>query len=310
MREIAERLKLPFPWLYGSSRILNEFNDLLFMTFLYILVISVLSYFMRHRRANENKVIKLQTEIKRLEKDSATNSAIKEKYDATKRELQTLKSTYKPFNINFITIPHNFIMCVYSLYAFIGTVSVMLDNNKNLPITTLVCDPKTYQKRDMDYWFYTFYLSKYLEYFDTIFLVIKAKGIMPPQNSQYMLHIYHHAVTAAIVWGCIHYEFTVSWTGPVTNSFVHIIMYAYYGLTEANLLDRRFGGRFITPIQLIQFVFCLTLALIELFWNITSGGGCGSNNYVILFMLVNYLIFLGFFVRVYIDKKNQRSSSE
>jgi len=304
LAEIAESMKLPFSWLYGSSRPLYEFNELLGVTALYIIVISVLSFFfMRHRRATESKIFKMQNELKRLEKDSATNETIKEKYDKTKKELQSIKANYKPFNINFITITHNFIMCIYSLYAFIGVVCVMLENNKTAPITTLVCDPKKLQKKDMDYWFYTFYLSKYVEYLDTIFLVIKAKGIMPPQNSQYLLHIYHHAITAAIVWFCMHYSFTSDWTGPLTNSFVHILMYAYYGLSEANLIDRRLGGKFITPIQLIQFVFCLSLASIELVWNILSNGGCGSNYYVIFFMLVNYLIFFSFFVNVYVDIK-------
>jgi len=160
----------------------------------------------------------------------------------------------------------------------------------------------------MEYWFYTFYLSKFVEYIDTIFLVIKAKGIMPPANSQYFLHIYHHAVTAGIVWCCLNFNFTVAWTGPFTNSFVHILMYGYYGLTEANMIDRRLGGKIITPIQLIQFAFCLILAAIELVMNVTSGGGCGSNNYVILFMLFNYMIFFSFFVRVYTDKKKERSA--
>jgi len=306
MSVLAESMKLPYSWLHaGPYRPLYGFNELMAMTCLYVVTISVLSYFMRFRRATENKIFDLNLEIKKLEKQAS--EALKEKYYKLKAEYQTLKTSYKPFNINFITIPHNFIMCIYSLYCFIGVICVMLENNRTAPLSTLICDPDKLQKRDFDYWFYTFYLSKFVEYLDTIFLVIKAKGIMPPQNSQYFLHIYHHAITAAIVWACIHYNFTTSWTGPFTNSFVHIFMYAYYGLTEANMIDRRLGGMFITPIQLIQFVFCLVLAFTELVWNLYTNGGCRSDNYVILFMLGNYLIFFSFFVKVYTDKKRERT---
>jgi len=207
-------------------------------------------------------------------------------------------------------MPHNFIMCIYSLYAFVVTLGVMMENNKTAPLQTLVCDPNKLQEKGMDYWFYTFYLSKYVEYLDSVFLIVKAKGLMPPANSQYFLHIYHHAVTAAIVWSCMHFHFSTSWTGPLTNSFVHILMYGYYFLTEANLIDRRLGGKFITPIQLIQFIFCLVLAIVETTMDLSTNGGCKTDYSVISFMLINYVIFFVFFVKVYLDKKTERTRSE
>jgi len=264
---------------------------------------------MRNRRATENKLFRQSNELKKLEKEAGSNETIKEKYDKLKEEYDSAAAKYTPFNINFINIPHNFIMCIYSLYAFVGVLGVMMENNKTAPLHTLVCDPKKLQQKDMDYWFYTFYLSKYVEYFDTIFLIIKAKGIMPPANSQYFLHIYHHAVTAAIVWSCMHFQFSTSWTGPLTNSFVHILMYGYYFLTEANLIDRRLGGKFITPIQLIQFIFCLVLAVLETYSDVTTNGGCKTDYNVMLFMLINYFIFFAFFVKVYLDKKTERTRS-
>jgi hypothetical protein len=306
--QIAESLKLPISWLYGPNRPLYEFSGLASMTVFYIVLISVLSFLMRNRRATENKINRQAGELKKLEKEAASNETIKEKYEALKKEHDEAKAHYKPFNINFITLPHNLFMCIYSLYAFVGVLAVMIENNKTASsLTTLICDPNEEQQRDMDYWFYTFYLSKYVEYIDTVFLIIKAKGIMPPANSQYFLHIYHHAVTAAIVWACMHYNFSTSWTGPLTNAFVHILMYGYYFLAEANLIDRRLGGKFITPIQLIQFVFCLVLAIIETVWNLVTNGGCNSDYSVIIFMFVNYGIFFIFFVKVYLDKKNERT---
>jgi hypothetical protein len=35
-----------------------------------------------------------------------------------------------------------------------------------------------------DFWMYSFYLSKFAEYLDSFFLVIKGKSLVPPENSQ------------------------------------------------------------------------------------------------------------------------------
>jgi len=310
MGYFSENLELNFPWLHGKNRPLYGMDGLILMTVVYLVVISVLSFIMRGRRATEKKLLKQDSDLKKLQNEANSNESLKEKYETMNKEYQDAKKAYKPFNINFITIPHNLVMCIYSLYAFVGVAFVMLENNKTAPISTLVCDPQEKQQRGMEYWWYTFYLSKFVEYLDTIFLIIKAKGVMPPENSQYFLHIYHHAVTAAIVWSCMHYNFSTSWTGPLTNAFVHILMYGYYFLAECNLIDRRLGGKFITPIQLIQFVFCIVLVIIETVWNYLSNGGCGTNINVVIFMFTNYLIFLVFFVKVYLDKKSERSSTQ
>jgi len=307
--QIAESLKLSTPWLHGDKRPLYDFNGLAIMTTFYLVLISVLSFLMRHRRATENKLAKQAIELKKLQKESQTNANLKEKYEALTKEYNAAAANYKPFNINFITMPHNIIMCLYSLYAFVGVVAQMIENNKTTSLSTLFCDPNKEQQRGMDYWIYTFYLSKFVEYIDTVFLIIKAKGIMPPANSQYFLHIYHHAVTAAIVWSCMHFQFSTTWTGPLTNSFVHVLMYGYYFLAEANLIDRRLGGKFITPVQLIQFIFCVVCAGIEAVWNSSTNGSCKSDYRVIIFMFVNYAIFFTFFVKVYVDKKNERRGS-
>jgi len=194
------------------------------------------------------------------------------------------------------------------LYEFVGVFLVLLNflGRVNYDISPLFCDENLVISEVLNYWTYIFYLSKFVEYFDTVYLIIKAKPVVPPDNSQYLLHIYHHAVTAAIVWMCIHFHFSSSWTGPLTNSFVHILMYGYYFLAEMNKIDRNLGGKFITPIQIVQFLFCLTVAIIEGVWNFTSGGKCHTHFGAYMFLFVNYIIFFAFFVKIFADKKNER----
>jgi len=81
-------------------------------------------------------------------------------------------------------------------------------------------------------------------------------------------------------------------------------MYGYYFLVELNIIDRRLGGKFITPIQLAQFILCLLFGTYEsLFPN-----HCNNVGYFIpVWLWVNYTIFFIFFVKIFIDKRSERS---
>ena len=100
--------------------------------------------------------------------------------------------------------------------------------------------------RDLDYWVWLFFLSKFYEWFDTLILLFRGKQVsnddyttfcliisqlVPPENSILMLHIWHHTVTASVAWCGWLLPFGVNWAGPITNTFVHMFMYTYYALT-------------------------------------------------------------------------------
>jgi len=272
---------------------------------------------MRNRRAKDKQILdltgelrRLREEIKKLEVGNGSSDAKllqekKAKLDALSKILADNKSSYKPFNLNYITIPHNLIMCVYSFYTFVGISIVLFQNLKktNFNFYTLFCDSSQNMKEGLDFWVYTFYLSKFFEYLDTYILLLKAKPVMPPENSQYLLHIYHHAITAAIVWTTMYFHLSTSWTGPFTNAFVHTLMYGYFFLAELNKIDRNLGGKFITPIQLIQFMFCIGSVIFE---NLQSD--CGSHFPATTFLMANYLLFFVFFVKIWLDKKRGREN--
>jgi len=211
----------------------------------------------------------------------------------------------KPYNTLWLTSPQNLIMCIYSLYAFLGMAETLWKNwvvHGSDPFT-IICDPNHHMMQNMDYWMYTFYLSKYFEYFDTIVLVLKGKNLIPPDSAGYFLHIYHHSVTANIVWIGWRREFTVAWVGPVTNTFVHFFMYGYYFLVELNLIDRKYGGKYITPIQLVQFILCLSSSIYESVYP----SQCNNLDYkVIVWLWFNYIIFFVFFIKIFFQKSSER----
>lgn len=156
----------------------------------------------------------------------------------------------------------------------------------------------------MDFWFYTFYLSKFVEYIDSLILVLRAKPLWPPGNSQYFLHVFHHSVTASIVWYAWRTKFSGAWIGPLSNSFVHTFMYAYYFLTDLGM-PRTYGGVLITPIQLIQFV----IAMLSIVYETINPSECHSDTSSLYWMWFTYSVFLVFFVKLFMDKKKMRAAA-
>lgn len=212
----------------------------------------------------------------------------------------------KPFETLWLTVPQNAFMCLYSLYAFLGMFETLWKNwsAHGRPWFMIICDPKQDMMVNMDFWMYTFFLSKFVEYIDSFVLVLKGKSLIPPDSAGYLLHVYHHSITANIVWIGWRREFTVAWVGPATNTFVHFFMYGYYLLVELKLIDRKYGGKFITPIQLCQFVLCLSLSVYESIFP----SQCNSlEPHIIAWLWFNYVIFFLFFIKIFFQKSSERS---
>jgi hypothetical protein len=128
-------------------------------------------------------------------------------------------------------------------------------------------------------------------------------GRWPPANTQFFLHIFHHTTTATVGWFAWRQELTVAWLGPLSNSFVHVLMYGYYALVTVFPAMRKFG-LYITPIQIVQFMLCLLSIVPESIDAIAFGGAhCGATVRCVHVMLFAYLTYLYLFVKMYRDKK-------
>ena len=72
------------------------------------------------------------------------------------------------------------------------------------------------------------YLSKFLDWMDTVFIALKKKG-----QQLSVLHVYHHA-TIGPIWGLLLWLGMGSSEvvfGALLNSFVHVCMYLHYFVT-------------------------------------------------------------------------------
>lgn len=110
-------------------------------------------------------------------------------------------------------------------------------------------------------WFiFVHYLSKYLDWFDTFFIV--AKGNASKQLS--FLHVYHHA-TIGVVWGILLHLGCGNGTcryGALINSITHVIMYSHYLWTSFGLKNP--FKALVTKWQIFQFYTAFAHAVIVL----------------------------------------------
>ena len=220
--------------------------------------------------------------------------------------LSFLMKGRKGYLSTFVAFVHNALMSAYSLYEFIGCYLVLSRNwarHGNSP-RALVCDPDAGMLDGMDFWIYTFYLSKFYEWIDTIFLIVmRGKPQVPTDDWQKVLHVFHHTVTPSIVWVAWRYRLSIAWSGPLTNSIVHVIMYAYYMLVDYVPAVRRFGV-LITPVQLVQFTLCIGLLVGEVYYWFSNPSVCQPDPEPVYWLAFCYVAFLALFVKLYIDKLN------
>ena len=136
---------------------------------------------------------------------------------------------------------------IYMVYGLSAVVSYPNIYGINIPYTS-----------DLRYYVFIHYLSKYFDYFDTLFIILRGKE----KQQLSFLHVYHHS-TIGVVWGFMLYRGHGNGTaafGCFINSVVHLIMYIHYLYTSLGYNNP--FKKYITRTQLLQFAICLLHSLI------------------------------------------------
>ncbi len=113
----------------------------------------------------------------------------------------------------------------------------------------------------LQHYVYLHYLSKYLDFLDTFFIILRKK-----KGQLSFLHVYHHA-TIGLIWGGLlhvgHGNGTAAF-GALINSVVHAIMYSHYFWTAMGYNNPY--KKLITQVQLLQFALCILHSVSVLVW--------------------------------------------
>ncbi|CAH0392168.1 unnamed protein product [Bemisia tabaci] len=141
-----------------------------------------------------------------------------------------------------------------------------------------------------------FMFSKFLDFFDTVFFVLRKK-----QSQVSFLHVYHHANMALVVWAYIKYS--RGSYGPlvtILNTFIHAVMYGYYLLAALGpqVQKNLWWKQHLTRIQLAQFIIVMSYLLGLLIFN------CELSKAEATFMFLDcssfFFLFLNFYRKAYL----------
>ncbi|XP_052067035.1 elongation of very long chain fatty acids protein 4-like isoform X2 [Mytilus californianus] len=151
-----------------------------------------------------------------------------------------------------------------------------------------------------------FYFSKCLEMLDTIFFVLRKKN-----NQVSFLHVYHHASMFPLWWiGVKWVAGGQSFFGAMINSFIHVVMYGYYGLSALGPHMQKYlwWKRYLTMMQLIQFVVGITHAAQSLFMQCEFPMWM---QWALVFYAFTILcLFLNFYFHAYIKSVRRKASKK
>ncbi|KAJ8920046.1 hypothetical protein NQ315_011696 [Exocentrus adspersus] len=173
-----------------------------------------------------------------------------------------LMENRKPFELKNVLIVYNLFQVVFSTWLFYESCVAGWLNHYSFK-----CQPVDYSTTPLAMrmargcWWY--YFSKFTEFFDTFFFVLRKKN-----NHVSTLHVIHHGIMPMSVWFGV--KFTPgghsSFFGFL-NTFVHIIMYSYYLLAALGPQYQKYlwWKKYLTTIQMIQFVLVMLHAFQLLF---------------------------------------------
>jgi len=171
--------------------------------------------------------------------------AIIEKGSLRKKTTILTKEIIKRNRLDFVFYCWNIAL---SLFSFIGAMNLYPELVRKIGQNTyrdFWCETIAHYSPTTLEWLSYFHLSKFVEFGDTLFLVLRGKDVP-------FLHIYHHITVAAISWGSIETMPSHILTGAFINYSVHSIMYLYFALQLYGKVPTWFRSYWITYIQILQ----------------------------------------------------------
>ncbi|CAA9997242.1 unnamed protein product [Nesidiocoris tenuis] len=207
----------------------------------------------------------------------------------------------KPFELKRTLIVYNAFQVIFSTWLFREALHAGWFTTYSFQ-----CQPVDYSWSEhalrvaAGCWWY--YFSKFTEFLDTIFFVLRKKN-----DHVNKLHVIHHGIMPLSTWFGV--KFTPGGHSTffgMLNTFVHIIMYTYYLLAALGpkVQPYLWWKKYLTVLQMVQFVLILVHAFQLLFVQ------CDYPRAFVWFIglhaVMFYFLFKDFYNQAYMAKKSKK----
>ncbi|XP_067613822.1 very long chain fatty acid elongase F-like [Eurosta solidaginis] len=212
------------------------------------------------------------------------------------REPYKLTAVLKYYNI--IQILFNAVMAITAFYLFLY--------KRVVPIGCMTVLPWEHPLKSVEIFAgFAYVINKFLDLCDTIFFVLRKS-----YKQVTFLHVYHHIMMTFVSF------VYVRTLGPgghavmtgIMNAVVHVIMYGYYfvSATEPNMKNSLWWKKYITQIQIIQFI----LALIHNLWPLLVDRNCSVPKIFCIFSVIQAILMIylfgSFYKKSYLDVEKKK----
>ncbi|XP_026869428.1 elongation of very long chain fatty acids protein 2 [Electrophorus electricus] len=199
------------------------------------------------------------------------------------------------YSLKNVLLLYNFSVTILSFYMLVELISASWSAGYRLKCQGLFEAGNGDIRVAKVLWWY--YFSKLIEFLDTIFFVLRKKN-----NQITFLHVYHHASMFNIWWCVLNWiPCGQSFFGPMLNSFIHVLMYSYYGLSTIPSMHKYlWWKRYLTQAQLVQFIMTITHTLSAVVF--PCGFPLGCLLFQSSYMLTLVILFVNFYVQTYRKK--------
>ncbi|XP_055678316.1 elongation of very long chain fatty acids protein 4-like [Lutzomyia longipalpis] len=213
-----------------------------------------------------------------------------------------LMKNRSPYKLTGLMVPYNLAMAFLN-----GYICVQLFTAATRLKYSYVCQPcRANQNPDeiqiaKAVWWY--YFSKLLEFCDTFFFILRKKN-----NQLTFLHVYHHSTMFTLWWIGVKWVPSGSTFLPaMVNSFIHVLMYSYYGLSAMGPAVTKYlwWKKYLTILQLIQFTTALVMGI--------NGIRTGCDfplwmHYALVIYMTSFIILFGnFYIKAYVAEVKRRT---
>ncbi|XP_060593391.1 elongation of very long chain fatty acids protein 4-like [Ruditapes philippinarum] len=188
------------------------------------------------------------------------------------------------------------LLSAYMFYEFLVT-SILAGYSYICQPVDYSTDPLALRMANVCWWYF---FSKIIELVDTLFLILQKRSVS-------FLHSYHHSTMIVNWWlGVKYIAGGQSWFLAMLNTFVHVIMYSYYGLSALGPSVQKYlwWKKYLTMLQLSQFF----AVVIHTGVNMTQTD-CdfpqGFNYAVFLYAISLIVLFANFFQKSYCNNKEK-----